>query len=146
VAAEARRRVQLQLGLAAAWAEEWPAAQAAFGAATAGSPPYGDWPALAETIAARCQRPGYLAVGRAEADALLELVLRVPGLPGELAGALHQVRAFRAWKVQDLPAARHHAAAALRVSPAARGNRGLWSVWARAWLRPAPPGGRAERR
>ncbi|MCC7359776.1 MAG: glycosyltransferase [Anaerolineales bacterium] len=136
VAAEARGRVQLQLGLAAAWAEDWPTASQAFATALAGAPPYGAWPALAETITARCQRPGYLAVSAAEADARLDSVLRVPGLRAELRGALHTVRAFRAWQRHDHPAARRHAAAALRMWPAARRNRGLWSVWARAVLRP----------
>ena len=138
VAAEARRRVQLQLGLAAAWAEDWPVASQAFATALAGEPPYGAWPALAETITARCQRPGYLAVSAPEAEALLDCVLRVPGLRAELRGPLHTVRAFRAWQRHDHPAARRHAAAALRVSPAARRNRGLWAVWAKAWLRPGP--------
>ncbi len=144
VADEARRRVQFQLALAAAWDEDWAAAMPAFGAALAGGPPYGSWPALAEMIVARCQRPSYLAVSPAEADQLLDRVLRVPALQPALLGHLHQVRAFRAWQQRDRPATRHHAAAALRASPEARRNRGLWSVWARAWLpsgRPGGPGG-----
>ena len=145
LADEARRRMQLQLALTSAWDEAWPAAATAFTAALAGPPPYGSWPALAETIAARCQRPSYLAVSPDEADQLLDRVLRVPGLRPELLGHLHQVRAFRAWQQQDRPAAGRHAAAALRASPAVRGNRGLWSVWAQAWLRPTPTGGRAGR-
>jgi len=145
VADEARRRVQLQLGLNAAWGEDWPTASSAVAAALAGPPPYGSWPALAETIAARCQRPSYLAVSPAEADQLLDRVLRVPSLRPELLGHLHQVRAFRAWQKQDRPAARRHAAAALRASPAVRGNRGLWSVWAQSWLRPQRPGGGRDR-
>ncbi len=145
LADEARRRVQLQLALTSAWDETWPAAATAFAAALDDPPPYGSWPALAETIAARCQRPSYLAVSPAEADQLLDRVLRVPGLRPELLGHLHQVRAFRAWQQQDRPAARRHAAAALRASPTVRGNRGLWSVWAQAWLRPTPPGARPDR-
>lgn len=139
LADEARRRVQLQLALTAAWDEDWPTAGTAFTAALAGAPPYGSWPALAENIVARCQRPSYLAVPPAEADDLLDRVLRVPGLRPELRAHLHQVRAFGAWQQHDHPAARRHAAAALRASPAVRGNRGLWAVWARAWLRPAAP-------
>jgi hypothetical protein len=69
----------------------------------------------------------YLAASPAEADQLLDRVLRVRGLRPELLGQLHQVRAFRAWQQQDCPPPRRHAPPALRASPAVRGNRGLWS-------------------
>jgi hypothetical protein len=138
VAAEVRRRVYLSLALAAAWAGNDAQAEPAFAAALAEGIPYGDWAALAEVVVTRCRRPSYLRVPVAEAEDRLDRVIRARGAPAELQAHVSQVRAFGAWETRDWAAARQHAGTALRASPTVRRNRGLWSVWARAWLRRGP--------
>jgi len=140
VATEARRRVHLHAGLNAAWADDDQVAARELAIACGDGPPFGDWLALGEHVVAACQRPSYLAVSPAEAETLLGRVQRVPGLHPELAAHLRLVRAFRAWQRRDWAATRRHAGAALRGSARVRRNPGLWSVWMRAWLRPARTG------
>ena len=138
VAAEARRRVHLNLALAAAWAGDDAQSEPAFDAALVDGIPYGNWAALAEIIVTRCRRPSYLRVPTAEVEDRLDKVLSARGTPAELRAHVSQLRAFGAWLARDWAAARQYAGTALRASPAVRRNRGLWSVWARAWLRRGP--------
>jgi hypothetical protein len=135
VRAEAGRRAHWRYGLALAWAEDYARAAQELALAARGGFAYGSAAELAERTVSRCERPSYLPAEPAEAEVLLDRVLKVPGLDARLAAQLHAVRAFRAARRAHWRGAGRHARSALSLSRELRRNRGLWALWARSLLR-----------
>jgi glycosyltransferase involved in cell wall biosynthesis len=143
LSAELWRRAHWRYGLSAAWAEDYPLATRELKAATVDGYAYGSVAELAERSVSSCERPSYLRADPADAENLIDRVLRVPDLDPTFAAQLHAVRAFRAAAATQWRRAGYHARLALWGSPHLRRNRGLWTLWGTARLRELSHAGRA---